>query len=86
MISNGYRVNEKDECIYYKYENNICTIIHLYVDNLFIFDSNIHVENVVKSLLSSNFSMKDLGEADVILDFMITTSEKRISLTMFNRS
>ena len=62
VISHGFEVNESDKCIYYKSENNICTIICLYVDNLLIFGSNIHAVNVVKSLLCSNFDMKDLAE------------------------
>ena len=27
IISNGFKVNESDKYIYYKYENDICTII-----------------------------------------------------------
>ncbi|KAK2429298.1 putative mitochondrial protein [Trifolium repens] len=80
MISNEFKANESDKCIYYKYENNICTIICLYVDDLLIFGSNIHAVNAVKSLLCNNFDMKDLGEADVILGIKITRSEKGISL------
>ena len=80
IISNGFKVNESDKCIYYKSENNICTIICLYVDDLLIFGSNIHVVNNVKSLLCANFDMKDLGEAKVILGIKITRSEKGNSL------
>ena len=29
IISNGFKVNESDKCIYYKSENDICTIICL---------------------------------------------------------
>jgi len=65
-------VNESDKCIYYKNDKNICTIICLYVDDLLIFGLNIPTINSVKSLLSNNFDMKDLGEADVILDIKIT--------------
>ena len=80
IISNGFKVNESDKCIYYKSENDICTIICLYVDDLLIFGSNIHAINSVKSLLSVNFDMKDLGEVSVILGIKITRSEKGISL------
>jgi len=79
MIMNGFKVNESDKCIYYKYKNNLCTIICLYVDDLLIFGPNIHDVNDVKSLLSNNFDMKDL-EANVILGSKITRSEKGISL------
>jgi len=80
MISNEFKVNENDICIYYKYDKNISTIICLYVDDLFIFGSNIPAINYMKSLLSNNFDMKDLGEADVILGIKITRSDKGISL------
>jgi hypothetical protein len=39
----------------------------LYVDDILIFVSNLNVIEELKNLLSSNFEMKDLGEADVIL-------------------
>jgi len=80
MILNEFKVNEIDKCIYYKYDKNICLIICLYVDDLLIFGSNIPAINSVKSLLSNNFDMKDLGEADVILGIKITRSDKGISL------
>jgi len=47
MIRNEFKVNESDKVIYYKFDNNICTIIYLYVDNLLIFGSNIHVVNAL---------------------------------------
>jgi len=80
MILNEFKVNESDKCIYYKYDKNVCLIICLYVDDLLIFGANIPAINSVKSLLSNNFDMKDLGEADVILGIKITRSDKGISL------
>ena len=79
MISNGYKVNESDKCVYYKSENRICTIICLHVDDLLIFGSITQTINDVKSLLCKNFDMKDLGEASVILGIKITRSEQGIS-------
>ncbi|CAJ2678824.1 unnamed protein product [Trifolium pratense] len=80
MVSNGFKLNESDKCIYYKSDNNICTMICLYVDDMLIFGSNLSAVNAVKSLLCNNFDMKDLGEASVILGIKITRSEKGISL------
>ena len=56
------------------------SIICMYVDDLLIFGSNIHVVNDVKTFLSANFDMKDLGEASVILGIKITRFEKGLSL------
>jgi hypothetical protein len=43
-------------------------ILCLYVDDKLIFGTNTTVIDEVKSFLSSCFDMKDLGEADVILN------------------
>ena len=80
IISHGFKVNESDKCIYYKSENDICTIICLYVDDLLIFGLNIYAINSVKSLLSASFDMKDLGKASVILGIKITGSKRGFSL------
>ena len=74
-----FKVNESDKCIYYKFDNGLCTIVCLYVDDMLIFRSNLHVLNNVKSMLCASFDMKDLGEANVILGIKITRSEIGIS-------
>ncbi|KAL0553401.1 hypothetical protein IC582_007296 [Cucumis melo] len=81
IMYKGFKVNESDKCIYYKLRNGLCTIICLYVDDMLIFGSNLHVINNVKSMLCTNFNIKDLGEANVILGIKITRSETGISLT-----
>ena len=72
LIDNGFKINESDKCMYVKYVNNMCTIICLYVDDMLIFGSNIHVVNEVKSLLCVNFDMKDLGNTSVILGIKVS--------------
>ncbi|TYK04613.1 hypothetical protein E5676_scaffold351G00170 [Cucumis melo var. makuwa] len=49
-------------------------------DDMLIFGSNLHVTNNVKSMLYTNFDMKDLRESNVILRIKITQSETRTSL------
>ena len=80
VISNGYKINESDKCISYKSENDVCTIICMYVDDLLIFCSNIHDVNAAKCLLTVNFATKDLSEASLILEIEITRSKKEIFL------
>ena len=80
IISHGFRINESDKCVYYKFIDNICTIICLYVDNLLIFESHIDVVNKVKNLLRQNFDMKNLGEADLILGTKITRTSDGVAL------
>jgi hypothetical protein len=72
MIENGYKSNECDKCIYSKSWENSHVIISLYVDDLLIFSSNLHVINETKNMLRSHFDMKDLGEANFILGMNIT--------------
>lgn len=65
LIANGFTVNDADRCIYCKFHGNSGVIICLYVDDMLIFGTCLDVINEMKNLLSSNFDMKDLGEADV---------------------
>ena len=51
MIENDYKSNECDKCIYYKTWENSHVIISLYVDDLLIFGSNLHVINETKNML-----------------------------------
>lgn len=60
-------------------------ILCLYMDDLLIFCSNIHVVNNVKSLLSVNFDMKDLGEAKVILVLGLKREFLLINFTTLRR-
>ncbi|KAL0540374.1 hypothetical protein IC582_024611 [Cucumis melo] len=78
LMSKGFKVNESDKCIYYKTKGRLCIIICLYVDDML--GSDLHVINDVRSMISANFDMKDLGEADVILGIKITRTENGISL------
>ena len=48
MIENGYKSNECDKCIYSKSWKNLHVIISLYVDDMLIFGSNMHVINETK--------------------------------------
>ena len=68
-------MNEADKCVYYRYGGGDGVILCLYVDDILIFGNNINVIEEVKGFLSSNFEMKDLGEADVILNIKLLREE-----------
>ena len=55
-------------------------IICFYVNDILIFGTSIDEINDVKSFLSQNFDMKDLGEADVILNIKLIKGENGITL------
>jgi hypothetical protein len=68
LTSAGFAINEADMCVYYRSCGGKGVIFCLYVDDILIFGTNTDVINEVKSFLSKSFDMKDLGEADVILN------------------
>ena len=53
----------------------------LYVDDILIFGTNLDVIKEVKLFLCQNFDMKDLGEADVILNIKLIKGDNGITLT-----
>ena len=75
LISAGFTVNEADKCVYYRYGGDEGVILCLYVDDILIFGTNLNVIKAVKDFLSNNFEMKDLGEADVILNIKLKKEE-----------
>jgi hypothetical protein len=51
------------------------------VDDILLFGTDIEMINQTKSFLSQNFDMKDLGEADVILNIKLIKGENGITLS-----
>jgi hypothetical protein len=81
LISAGFSVNEGDRCVYYRYGGGQGVILCLYVDDILIFGTSLDVINEVKTLLCQNFDMKDLGEADVILNIKLIKGENGITFS-----
>nr|GEZ87558.1 zinc finger, CCHC-type [Tanacetum cinerariifolium] len=68
VLSNGYLLNQADKCVYSKFDaSGKGVIICLYVVDMLIFDTYQVQVDLSKEFLSSRFSMKDMGEAAVIL-------------------
>ncbi|CAM8943514.1 unnamed protein product [Rhodiola kirilowii] len=82
ILSNGFKLNQADKCIYSKFDNfGNGVIICLYVDDMLIFDTDQKQVDLTKDFLSSSFSMKDKGEANVILCIRIKRENKGLALT-----
>nr|AGU70133.1 CRK [Tarenaya hassleriana] len=82
VLANGFRLNQSDKCVYSRFDNNGHeVIICLYVDDMIIFGTELEQVKKTKNFLSSKFSMKDLGEADVILDIRIKRDQGSITLS-----
>ena len=57
--------------MYNQYGGGEGVILCLYVDDILIFGSSLKVIEEVKEFLSNNFEIKDLGEANVILNIKL---------------
>jgi hypothetical protein len=71
QLSKWRVVNEANKCVYYRIGGAEGVILCLYVDGILIFGTSLNVIKKVKEFLSQNFEMKDLGEADVILNIKL---------------
>jgi hypothetical protein len=71
LTSAGFVVNEADKCVYYRYGGGEGVILCLYVDDILILGTSLDVIKETKDFLFSNFEMKDLEEADAILNIIL---------------
>ncbi|GJW50379.1 zinc finger, CCHC-type containing protein [Tanacetum coccineum] len=82
VLSSGFHLNQSDKCVYSKFDSSgKGVIICLYVDDMLIFGTDQNQVDKTKKFLSSKFSMKDMGEADVILGIKIKRENKGIVIT-----
>ena len=71
LLSKGLKRVESDHSIYTQIHSNEILIITIYVDDLLLVGSNLCLINDFKTILSNEFKMKDLGEANFILGIKI---------------
>ncbi|GJS63364.1 zinc finger, CCHC-type containing protein [Tanacetum coccineum] len=82
VSSNGYLLNQADKCVYSKFDaSGKGVIICLYVDDMLIFGTDQVQVDLTKEFLSSRFSMKDIGEAYVILGIRIKHESNGIAIS-----
>ncbi|GJX85145.1 zinc finger, CCHC-type containing protein, partial [Tanacetum coccineum] len=82
VLSNGFHLNQSDKCVYSKFDSSgKGVIICLYVDDMLIFRTVQNQVDKTKKFLSSRFSMKDMGEADIFLGIKIKRVNKGIVIT-----
>src|SRR4051812_28419959 len=67
----GFDENEEDNCVYAKFKNGKFIFLILYVDDILLASSDVSLLLETKKFLSSNFDMKDLGEASFVLGIEI---------------
>ncbi|GJV80550.1 zinc finger, CCHC-type containing protein [Tanacetum coccineum] len=82
VLSNSDLLNQADKYLYSKFdESGKGVIICLYVDDMLIFSTDQVQVDLTKEFLSSKFSMKDMGEADVILGIRIKHESNEIAIS-----
>jgi hypothetical protein len=58
MLSNEFKINEVDKCIYIKNINKNYVIVYLYIDDMLILDSNDHIIKSIMKILNNKFDIK----------------------------
>ena len=75
--SYGFVRNGEEPCIYKWVNGSVVVFLVLYVDDILLIGNNIAALQGIKVWLSSQFSMKDLGEASYILGMKIYRDRSR---------
>ena len=68
---------EDDHCIYLKRFKGNIVILSLYVDDILLAGNDKDLIKVTKEWLSSNFEMKDMGEASYVLGVKIVRDRSK---------
>jgi hypothetical protein len=63
--------NKEYNCIYAKFKNGKYIFLVLYVDDILLASSDTDLLAETKRFLSSNFDMKDMGEASYVIGIEI---------------
>lgn len=82
MSKTGYKKCAMDQCCYLKYFGPSYIILLLYVDDMLVAGSNMDEINRLKTQLSEEFEMKDLGVAKLILGMTISRNRSEGSITL----
>ena len=71
VVSYGFQMVEEDHCVYIKRDKDKYVMLSLYVDDILLAGNCKEYVLAIKKWLSSNFEMKDMGEAAYILGVKI---------------
>jgi len=73
----GFEQCLDESCVYKKWNGDKVVFLVLYVDDILLIGNNVGLMNSVKEWLSTNFDMKDLGEAAHILGIKVLRDRKK---------
>jgi hypothetical protein len=71
----GFKANIEDNILYVKFNMGKFIFLILYVDDILLASNDVRLIQETKDILSSNFDMKDLGEASYVLGSKFTEIE-----------
>ena len=74
--------NLNEPCVYKKVSGSAVTFLVLYVDDILLIGNDVGMLQATKVWLSTNFSMKDLGEASYILGIKIYRDRSKRILSL----
>ena len=72
-----FKENVEDNCIYTKFKNGKFIFLILYVDDILLASSDVDLLLEMKKFLSSNFDLKDFGEASFVLGIEIHRDRRK---------
>ena len=67
----GFKENVEDNCVYTKFKNGKFIFLVLYMDGILLATNDVILLLETKKFLSSEFDMKDFGEASFVLGIEI---------------
>jgi hypothetical protein len=82
----GFIENQVDNCIYVKIKGSMFIILVLYVDDILLECNDKNLLHETKGFLSSNFDMKDLGDASYVLGIEIHRDRTKSVLGLSQRA
>jgi len=86
ISSFSFSENIVDECVYVKTVGNNFIFLILYVNDILLTSNNIRLLKNSKTFLSSNFDMKDLGEASYVLGIEIYRDRAHGLLVLYQQN
>ncbi|KAL0440274.1 UNVERIFIED_CONTAM: Retrovirus-related Pol polyprotein from transposon RE2 [Sesamum latifolium] len=78
--------NDYDPCIYKKISGSSVAYLVLYIDDILLIGNDVKMLGDIKAWLSTQFSMKDMGEASYILGIKIYRDRSRMMLELTQSS
>lgn len=76
----GFKENVEHICVYAKFKNGKYIFLILYVDDILLASSDVNLLLETKKFLSSNFDIKNLGEASFVLGIEIHRDRSKKAL------